>query len=32
VQIKDENQTFATITLAELLPAYDKLAGMTARR
>jgi preprotein translocase subunit SecA len=29
VQIKDENQTFATITLQNYFRLYDKLAGMT---
>jgi preprotein translocase subunit SecA len=29
VQIKDENQTFATITLQNYFRMYDKLAGMT---
>ncbi len=29
VQIKDENQTFATITLQNFFRLYDKLAGMT---
>src|ERR1700751_3582331 len=30
VQIKDENQTLATITLQNYFRLYDKLAGMTA--